>query len=193
VAAGLLDLNPAEGTGKVLVGHDDHQRRRAFQDDELRALFQVLDPELDRLTRVAVHSGLRAAELLGLRGRHTREGLIVVEQSKTAAGRRIIPAHSAIAGLLEAKADAPVFGWPTAGALSKAFSRAVRRANLPAGLVLHSTRHSFGQRLRDAGVAPDLIAALLGHRLPGVTLQVYAREAPLALMRAAVEAVQYDI
>jgi integrase len=194
VAAGLLERNPAEGTGKLLVGNDAHPPRRAFTDPELQTLFGVLDADLARVTRVLLYSGLRAGEALALHGRHTRDGLIVVEKSKTPSGRRTIPAHSQILDLIDAKADARLFGrWAAVGALGTAFRRACRAAELPPGLVLHSTRHSLAARLETSGCPQHVAEALLGHRRTGMSFGHYSKTPGLELMREAIERVSYPI
>ena len=54
-------------------------------------------------------------------------------------------------------------------------------AGLPDALVFHDLRHAAASRLLNAGVDPVMVASILGHGDPGVTLRVYAhvfRQAP---------------
>ena len=51
----------------------------------------------------------------------------------------------------------------------------------------HSFRHSFVSGLRDAGVAVDLIALLVGHEYGGVTASVYGRQVSILQKKDAIE------
>lgn len=64
-----------------------------------------------------------------------------------------------------------------------AFQTARRKAGLDR-LRVHDLRHTFGQRLRDAGVSEEDRALLLGHALTGM-LQHYATATIARLVEAA--------
>jgi len=51
----------------------------------------------------------------------------------------------------------------------------------------HSFRHAFVVGLRDAGVAVDMIALLVGHEYGGVTASVYGRQVSIVQKKAAIE------
>jgi integrase len=194
VRAGLIEADPSAGTSRLIQGKDDHAPRRGFQDHELRGLLPTLGDDLRRLTLAGLYSGLRIGELIQLKGADVTDALINVRRSKTRAAERVVPLHSRLAGLLDVSARKPVFDrWQSSAHASRAFGRALRREGLPRELSFHSCRHSFGQRLRDAAVPVETIAALMGHAVRGVTLQTYARTAPLDQLKTAVEQVQYDL
>ncbi len=60
---------------------------------------------------------------------------------------------------------------------TQAFSRRVRRANVPR-IRLHDLRHTHASLLLQAGVSPKVVSERLGHATVGFTMQVYAHVIP---------------
>lgn len=60
---------------------------------------------------------------------------------------------------------------------SKAFTRAVKSAGAPA-LTLHGLRHTAATLLLRDGASVHLVARMLGHKDPSITLQVYSHAIP---------------
>jgi integrase len=128
-------------------------------------------------------------------------GRLDTKQPKTAAGVRVVPlgafalaalrrhragqaslrlaygpGYDADADLILARADGRAVRPDYASA---AFAALARRAGLPAGVHVHTLRHSAASLLAAAGVPPSDIAAQLGHRDGGaLALRVYVH--PLA-------------
>jgi integrase len=58
---------------------------------------------------------------------------------------------------------------------------------------LHSLRHTFNQRLADAGVQDSTIGDLMGHRNPTMTRGRYGSGASVAVLRDAVELLDFRV
>jgi len=155
------------------------------------------------LFRFAVFTGLRRGELLGLKWSDVdfdgatvtvcrqvvavHGKALVQENTKTAAGTREVPlVLQAIAALKAQQAMLKREGvvspwvfcaadgglmWP--GAVSRAFSRAVKRAGVTPW-PLHSTRHTTASILLGAGVEPALCAKVMGHKNLATFYATYA-------------------
>jgi integrase len=83
--------------------------------------------------------------------------------------------------------------WPGLAALrpdgvTKRFKTAAKRADMP-DLRLHDLRHGFACRLREAGVAIQVIAQLAGHKSLATTLR-YSRHMAGTSLRNAIDALQ---
>jgi len=83
---------------------------------------------------------------------------------------------------------APLGAPMTDSAVRQLFGRLGRRAGLARSVHPHMLRHSCGTEMAEAGVAIDVIQALLGHRWI-TTTQMYTHPSPRR-MRDAVEAVE---
>ncbi len=148
-------------------------------------------PYLLLLVRLNPMMGLRRGELIRLRW---DEGPVTVnldartahvtsdENFATKQGRgRVLPLpHRAVEPLQEAKRRSPEgcpYVYHNAGerlkesALSHAFCRFKREADLPEHINLHSTRHAFGTRLAEGGTPIHEIKRLMGHSTTSVTEQ----------------------
>lgn len=75
-----------------------------------------------------------------------------------------------------------------ADTLSKRFKRIAARAGLP-DLHLHDLRHGFACRLREAGVAIQVIAQLAGHKSLSTTMR-YSRHMATDSLRNAIAALE---
>jgi integrase len=96
--------------------------------------------------------------------------------------RKAQAAEQLQAGGAWADADGLVFtmpdGRPVAPSFtSKAFTKAVAAAGVPV-ITLHGLRHTAATLLLRAGVSVHLVARLLGHKDPSITLQVYSHAIP---------------
>jgi integrase len=185
--------------------------KRPFTDAELLALLagpagQHPDPERHDVMRILALSGMRVHELYNLRVRDCRDGWFDIRASKTQAGVRRVPIHSAVAGLVETRRagkepdaflihEAGPASVRRSGAFVKDFERYRRTCGVhqttegrQSAVTLHTFRAWFASAIRpehDAGVA----ATLLGHAQRGTTDQSYTKFAAERLI-AAVEAVR---
>jgi len=207
-----------------LIGHDplknltrDDRPRQAdseppheWTDQEITALITAAEqlaaqPEARAsyvpLLTVAVFTGLRQSELLGLQWSDIdfEQRVLTVERQwlrcrefgppKSAAGRRRVPlADNVIAVLRQQKAEAfaagraksddLVFCSRRGTALShrnvvRAFERVRDHAGLDATLSFHSTRHAFASLCAHRGIDIGTLSTFMGHRDVSVTLRVY--------------------
>lgn len=185
---------------------------RPFTDDEVRILLEgPADTDLANVMRISALSGMRLDEIGQLRVADCRDDTFRITRSKSAAGIRIIPIHSAlqpvIARLIEDRAPAaflfPDFqdtGWDgnRTMALSKRFAYYrkklgvddVRQGSRRSKVNFHSFRRWFATKAEDAGNRENVVAAIMGHEVGlGITFGVYSKAELLALKLACVESV----
>lgn len=173
--------------------------RRVFSDAEIDALWACLDlhPYVDTIL-ILIYTGLRVGELLGLRVSDVANDLssLSVERSKTAAGVRRVPIAQKIRPLIAARLAAGA----AAGMLIttpegrpcdyQRYTSALWRTALNTVALgdhrPHDTRHTCISRLAAAGVAPEIIRALVGHKGKSVTETVYTHF-DLATLAAAID------
>lgn len=160
---------------------------------------------------IALFSGLRREEVARLRKDDfdTSNGvwLLRVQATydrgvKSKAAIREVPVHSTLIALglrdfvdgLSSKASLfpdlrPTGAYKEYGEQLGKWFRTYRQAR---GLYsphtdFHSFRHSFVSGLRDAGVAVDMIALLVGHEYGGITASVYGRQVSILQKKEAIE------
>jgi integrase len=153
----------------------DNQRYRYLLSEEeprLRSALNAQRSHLADLVPVAIGTGLRKNELLGLQIKHLDFGrnLILVTGTKTRKNREV-PMNSEVQEIMLRlsrlkKEEAYVFVSPKTGGrfidVKRAFHSACKIAGIH-GLVWHDLRATFGTRLGEAGFDAFTIAALLGH------------------------------
>jgi len=146
---------------------------------------------------VAGFAGLRWGEIVGLAADDIdlASNEIVVRRSYSIATRQLGPPKSdssrrkaifssairdtLAATILRSDSDRLAFPSPSGGFIDHSMFR--RRAWLPAmaeldmeGVRFHDLRHTYASTLIATGATPPLVAAMLGHSSPAVTLDVYA-------------------
>jgi integrase len=186
-------INPCRKVKKLRV---DNQRNRYLSADEETKLMAKLAGRRKHLRAVvslALGTGMRRGELLGLRWAQVdfQRGIIHVTVTKTARDR-IVPMSEQVRTLLlslrKGRKGEHVFRSKiTKGAVVEV-KRAFRAACFDAGIEdfhFHDLRHTFATRLGDAGCTATTIAALLGHSNTVMTAR-YTHATDDA-MRAAVE------
>jgi integrase len=154
----------------------------------LAACEHVRSKFLRTLIIMAIHTGLRRSELLGLEW--TRINLanrtIEIINAKSTSGDRVVPMTATVHALLSgfAKEEKSGFVFPSNRSeghrfldLKGGFKRALRLANIPEGLRWHDLRHTFASRLVGAGVDLITVSQLMGHSGIAMTVR-YAH--PLA-------------
>ncbi len=213
-----VDHNPAEHVEKLRVPHDDAAApldSNVLSPDEVARLLAAAEgPRRDRtgrlistnyrlLIKVALRSGLRAGELLGLRWadldwhgkflqvrRAWREGAFVAPKTATSA-RRIDLTEALISELREWRLACPIGsddlifpnldGKPLchSNLLQRGFYPALQRAGLRQ-IRFHDLRHTFASLLLANGEDIVRVSRLLGHASPKITLDVYSHALPTA-------------
>ncbi len=207
VAANPVALIDSSDRGAKVERDVDH----VWSDEEITNLVSASEylarqPEsrydYSPLIRVALATGLRQGELLGLQWQDIdlTEGVLHVRRQwsrsgeytlpKTRAGARRIPlAADTVAVLkgLKEKAfgkgfsapESPVFaskiGTPLThrNVQARGFAAAAEHAEIE-GVTFHSMRHAFASRMIAAGINPVTLAHLLGHTDASLTLNRYA-------------------
>lgn len=220
---------PKDITHDILLKNVESAIRAPFTDEEISLLFSserydsslIDSPYKFWLPLLGLYTGARISEIAQLTPddilMHDGTPVIqIVHRTKTKAGRRIIPIHSALlqlgltryAGQLEGKNAKSLFPDLNVGsskpgdAASKWFTRYRREVgisdtdNLGREKVFHSFRHSFVTRLRQSDPAPDIrvIQQIVGHEkeLFGATA-IYTADFPISQCRTAIESLRYPV
>lgn len=205
----LIERNPADLATRPTA---PRRKRRALQPGEARRLLAAArgDP-LEPLWQLALITGMRLGELLGLRWVDVdmeRGELAVVCQAQVGelvdpktedSVRRIVLGPASVAMLTRHRVTQNgagtglVFpgegGGPLrVGQVRGAFKRLLKRAGLP-DMRFHELRHTSSSLLAGEDVHPSVVQERLGHADVSMTLGVYTHVAP-ALHRAAAEAIE---
>jgi integrase len=216
VAAGLLDANPADRAEvpRVDPRFDDAPRRLRTWDADQVAYFvrHPQDRELHDVWRVALGTGMRRGELLGLRWEDldldvpqlrvaaalsSAGGQLRLKGTKTRRVRtlHLDPDTAEVLARQPRRTPAPyplVFTRPDGSpwrpeVVTDRWRRQWPRLELPS-ITLHGTRHTHASLLLQAGVPIKVVSERLGHSKVAMTLDVYAHVLPAA-DRAAAEVI----
>ncbi len=149
--------------------------------EEQTKLFQLLPRHLADMALFAVNTGCRDSEICGLRWDwevkvatlNTSVFLIPADRVKNREERLVVLNRFAKSVVDEnrGKGSAHVFGWrgePIKRMNNSAWRNARDRAGLP-HVRVHDLKHTFGRRLRAAGVSFEDRQDLLGHRSSRIT------------------------
>lgn len=202
VASGALKTNPAIG---VKLPRSERSEMIFLTSEQVDALADEINQHYRVMILFAAYTGLRAAEIAGLRvGRvDLLRGVVdVVETIGDANGhlvssdtktheRRTVPLPRFLVdelighlGTRSAEPNALVFtsarGQPIRqnNFYRRHFTPAVARAGLPTGTRFHDLRHTCAALLIAQGAHPKAIAELLGHSTITVTLDRYGHLFP---------------
>ena len=138
-------------------------------------------PRLHALVTVALHTGMRRGELVGLVWSRVDFSRGVIQLDKTKAGRRReIPMNRAVYDALSALPKTGERVFPST--YRTAFDHAVSRAKIT-GFVFHDLRHTFASWLTMKGRPLKEVSELLGHSSVSMT-ERYAHLAPERLRDA---------
>jgi integrase len=158
-------------------------RERYLTDDKEKRLFEILigrRAHIHPIVVVALHSGMRQGEILGLTWENVdfEQKTIFVAHTKTGRPRKLPMSEPVETELRSLKQDAAlhehVFSYARTGLKLTTFRHAWEGACSAAkisGLRFHDLRHTFATRLRARGVHEMDIMSLLGH----TTLQMTSR------------------
>ncbi len=155
----LANENPV---AEVELLPEDNERDRIATQDELDRLIEGADPELRSAIVIAVWSGMRLGEIVGIEpGWIDREGRVIrIPQASTKARTaRTVPMAAAV---VEALAEFEGFK-STNGNISGRFARLTERLGIP-DLRFHDLRHTACTRMRRAGVDVMTMATISGHK-----------------------------
>jgi integrase len=170
----MIADNPFRGVRNLEV--PKRNERVLSADEEIKLLAacdQVRSRVLRPLVVLALHSGMRRGELLGLEWSRVDldQRTIRVLNAKSEAGRRVIPMNATVHSLLSdlAKRASSPLVFPSNRKpgeklldVKKGFKKAVELAGIP-HIRFHDMRHSFATRLIRAGADIITVQKLLGH------------------------------
>lgn len=165
---GKISKSPAAGVTmpKLPAG-----RVRYLQPTELQAVLEYCPPWIRPVVRLAVATGMRRGEILGLRWLDVDllQRQVNLPQTKNGKGRTVylnemaMDVFRSLALDAETEANEPVFGLDaTPEEVSMCFMRACRKAGI-CDFRFHDLRHTTATWLRQRGVQLDEIAKQLGH------------------------------
>lgn len=161
--------------------------QRALTVDETDKILEVATGEVRKIIAIGLFTGLRLGDACRLKWSAVVGGRVKVKTAKTGAVVAI-PAHARLVEILGEPGDAAEFVTPEMAATYKCkgrVSKLVRRAFEAAGIEssekrdgwhrarptasFHSLRHTFVSRSIEAGVAPAIVQALVGHSSAAMT------------------------
>ena len=153
-------------------------KERYLSHEEIQQLLSAGTGDLRDMVTLALGTGMRASEVLGLDRDHVDLKRTVAMLPDTKNGdRRLVPLPPLVIEMLTHR-PAPLRelfpGW-NLSRLEHQFPQAVQQAGL-AGVTFHTLRHTFASYAVMAGVDLYPLAKLLGHR----TISMVQRYAPLA-------------
>jgi integrase len=208
VAHGLILRNPAALAAPPRV---EHREIEAWDAPQVRAFLDgIRGHRLEALFTVAVVTGLRQGELLGLRWsdvdlsagtltvRHALQcvdGRLQLVETKTPRSRRTVPLPELALRALRTAQDGPIVGThlfttPSGGplypnAVLREFYAVTAAAGLPR-IRFHSLRHTAASLLLAQGTHPRVVMEMLGHSTIALTMNTYSHVIP-ALERDAAD------
>ena len=170
-----LKESPARGV-KLFKG--ETKRLRYLLPGNVQMLIASCPEYLKPIVTVAVHTGMRRGEILGLPWDRVDQGAgrITLTDTKNSEGR-IVPMDETVRTIfanLERKGELvfPV----TVGVLKKDYGEALKKARIE-DFTFHDLRHTFASNLAMAGIELNDIRDLLGHKSIAMTLR-YAHLSP---------------
>ena len=176
---------------KIRLMKEENRRLNYLSIEQVKALLDACNKEIRPIVIMALNTGMRRGELLGLTWDRVdlKHGFILLDKTKSGK-RREIPINETLHELfrtLPRRLDVPfVFFNPETGKryqdIGKAFEGACRRAKL-VDFRFHDLRHTFASHLVMAGVDITTVKELLGHVDLKMTLR-YAHLAPTHKVKA---------
>ena len=179
---GVIKVNPCEG---VEIRKHVRQKKRGLTPDEQKTLeTAVKGTTLEPIFTLLLTGGFRIGELLALtsddvdfesnKGTVNKDvvfidGKRIVQTTKTEAGVRTIPLPQSSINLLKGKKG--ILFDTTYNAVRNSFRRLVEKTGIDVSA--HILRHTYSNRLEEAGVPPKVKQYLLGHANLDVTQNVY--------------------
>ncbi len=174
----------------VKLLEENNERLRFLTVEECQTLIECCTSHLKPIVTVALHTGMRRGEILGLRWEQVdlRHGFILLDTTKNGE-RREIPIDGTLRELFEGiphSIESIYVFTDKDGNPYKSVKRSFSTALKKAGIIdfkLHDTRHTFASHLVMAGVDLTSVKELLGHKSLKMTLR-YAHLAPGHKMKA---------
>lgn len=164
----IIPLSPAQG---VKAPKAPAGRVRYLQPAELQAVMEACPEWLRPVVGLAVSTGMRRSEVLGLRWLHIdrAHGCLMLPQTKNGEGRIVHLNRCAVAALdsipvgENTRSTDKLFPGVTGEQVSMGFRRACRAAEIE-DFHFHDLRHTAASWLRMSGADIHTVAQLLGHK-----------------------------
>ncbi|NMC24057.1 MAG: tyrosine-type recombinase/integrase [Serratia sp.] len=202
-------------TGHRLEAKSTVKSYQPFTDEEITTLIKTASEDLRDVILIGWYSGMRLNEIASLEISDVQEidgvRCLRVKASKTKAGIRLVPIHSALTNIIEKyirineqgqygrylltkanaikRADAKRGPW-----FSQQFTR-LRNEVLPSATdrqCFHSLRGMFITCLDRQNIDDSRIAALVGHSQKTLAKQIYSQGAELEELKRIIELVDYQ-
>ncbi len=179
---GMATENPAKG---MRLLRENNTRLRYLTSKEAERLIEAAAPHLRPIVIVALNTGMRKGEILGLRWEdiHWKQGIILLKDTKNNQWREV-PINNdvteTLGNLLERSKGPYVFTSWTGKAFTevrKSFDSACKAVGIE-DFHFHDLRHTFASHLVMAGVDLTTVKELLGHKSIEMTLR-YSHLSPL--------------
>ena len=166
---GMLEVSPFK-KGSRLTFTENNQRHRYLMEADIEKLLTACSDHLRPIVELALHTGMRKGELLGLKWSQVRDGFIYLKETKSGKSRQIPLDDRAVQVIKELqirnKWRSPyVCVGPDGerlGDVKKGFNAACRRAGIE-DLRFHDLRHTFASHLVMKGTNLKAVQRLLGH------------------------------
>ena len=176
---------------KVKLLEENNRRLRYLSKEECQKLLSECDAHVRPIVAVALNTGMRKGEILGLTWDNVdmKHGFILLDHTKNGE-RREIPINATVRATLQStprRLDVRyVFYDPATlkqyGDVKKGFNGACRRAGIN-DFHFHDLRHTFASHLVMAGQDITTVKELLGHKTLAMTLR-YSHLAPAHTAKA---------
>ncbi|MHB2020063.1 MAG: tyrosine-type recombinase/integrase [Candidatus Xenobia bacterium] len=192
VRDGVVEHSPCRWVRRLV---ENNERVRWLTEEEQARVIAVLPPRFHHYVIIAIGTGLRWSEMLGMRWDRVDmvNRVITVPRSKHGRARHVM-VHKDVLEVLQSLQSRMRSPWvfphradPSkplrrAGHLAKAWRKAIDQAGLT-DVRWHDLRHTFASRLVMAGVSLPIVKELMGHKTWAMTLR-YAHLAPQLLVEA---------
>lgn len=176
---------------RVKLLEENNRRLNYLSKEECQALVNACDSHVRPIVIMALNTGMRKGEILGLKWDNIdlRHGFILLDRTKNGE-RREVPINGTLRTVLQSltrRLDIPyVFFDPNTGKayqnVKRSFQTALKRIG-KRDFKFHDLRHTFASQLVMAGVDLTTVKELLGHKTVSMTLR-YAHLAPAHKVKA---------
>lgn len=163
------------------------------------------DTQLTNLIFVGAYTGARIEEICSIKCKDIdlNARSIRITDSKTEAGKRLIPIHTNLKDRLEKIMAESKDGYLISGlsqnkygdrsnAIGKRFGRLKTAEEYGAQHVFHSIRKTLVTMLENKGVGENVAADIVGHEKPRITYGLYSGGTTLEVMLESIDRISYD-
>lgn len=172
----MIEQNPFK-KGDSLILKENNKRMRFLTEDEIKSLLDACNESLVDVVECALNTGMRKAEILGLRWEQIRHGFIYLGKTKTMEPRQI-PINDTLDILYtrirrkQHLTSKHVFTYQgrRVDSVKTSFNAAVKRAGI-VDFRFHDLRHTFASQLLMKGGTLKDVQELLGHKTMTMTLR----------------------